>query len=135
MKLIELLEKYCERIEKELEDEYKKIEKLNPLPIAELDVIDKLLHSLKSVKTVLAKLEYDDDEDDRYSGKYPKRFTNDSHGYSGRDDYGTRRLSRSYSRDSEKNDMVRKLEDMMNRVRSDEEAMAIQDTLAIVNRM
>ena len=42
MKAMEILEKYCERIEKELDDEYKKIEKLNPLPPGELEIVDKL---------------------------------------------------------------------------------------------
>ena len=137
MKAIEILEKYCERIEKELDDEYKKIEKLNPLPPGELEIVDKLLHSMKSVKTVLAMLEYSDDEDG-YSGKYystpsyTKRYMNDDRRYSG-DDYSGRR--RGYSRDSEKSDMIHKLEDMMDRARTDNEAMAIRDALDIVNRI
>ena len=137
MKAIETLEKYCERIEKELDDEYKKIEKLNPLPPAELEIVDKLLHSIKSVKTVLAMLEYSDDEDG-YSGKYysapsyTKRYISDDRRYSG-DDYSGRR--RGYSRDSEKSDMIRRLEGMMSRVRSDEEAQAINDALDVLERM
>ena len=132
----ELLEKYCERIEKELGDLYKNIEKSDTMPPATLEVMDKLLHSMKSVKTTLAMIEYDRD-DDGYSGKY---YSYDRHypqnGYSGRsDDYSGRRMSRGYSRDSEKHDMIRKLEDMMARVRTDEEAMAIQDTLDVLNRM
>lgn len=137
MKAIDLLEKYCERIEKELEDQYKKIEKLNPLPPTELDITDKLLHSMKSVKTVLAMLEYDEDDDDGYSGSaptYARRYVRSDRGYSGRDDsYSSRRGG--YSRDSERHDMVRKLEDMMNRVRTDEEARAINDALDVLERM
>ena len=139
MKLIELLEKYCERIEKELEDQYKKIEKLNPLPPAELEITDKLLHAMKSVKTVLAMLEYDEDDDGGYSGKYysaPTYTRRYDRGYSGRDDYSGRRSMRGgYSRDSEKEDMVRRLESMMSRVRSDEEAQAINDALDVLERM
>ena len=142
MKLIDILEKYCERIEKELEDQYKKIEKLNPLPPGELDISDKLLHALKSVKTVLAMLEYDEDEDDGgysgkyYSGPYYARRNMTRGGYSGRND-GGRDYSgrRGYSRDSEKDDMVRRLESMMSRVRSDEEAQAINDALDVLERM
>lgn len=135
----ELLEKYCERIEKELGDLYKNIEKSDTMPPATLEVMDKLLHSMKSVKTTLAMLEYGN-EDDGYSGKYysapiyERRYS--QNGYSGRDDYsGRRMMNKGYSRDSEKHDMIRKLEDMMARVRSDEEAMAIQDTLDVLNRM
>ena len=143
-KSIELLEKYCERIEKELHDLYKKVEKSETMPPTDLDIMDKLLHSMKSVKTVLAMLEYqDDDEDDGYSGRYyseptyARRYS--GRGYSGRDNYGGgdysgRRMNRGYSRDSEKSDMIRKLEDMMNRVRTEDEAIAIQDTLNMLNK-
>lgn len=137
MKLIDVLEKYCERMEKELEDQYKKIEKLNPLPPSELEITDKLLHSIKSIKTTLAMLEYRDDEDDGgYSGKYYeptyKRYSSRG-GYSGRNDSG-RRSGRGYSRDSEKHDAMRRLEDMLDRARTDEEADAIQEAINILNR-
>ena len=139
MKLVDVLEKYCERMEKELEDQLKKIDKLNPLPLAELDISDKLLHSVKSIKTILAMLEYNDEEDNGYSGKYysaptyARRKYNNG-GYSGNYSSNTSN-GRGYSRDSEKQDMIRKLENMMSRVLSDDEAMAIQDALEIVNRM
>lgn len=135
-KIIDLLENYCERIEKELGELYtKKIEKSEVLSPADVDVTDKLLHSMKSIKTVLAMLEYDDESDNGYSGKnysaptYMRRRYNNG-GYS-----GNTGNSRGYSRDSEKQDMIRKLENMMSRVRSDDEAMAIQDALDVVNRM
>ena len=135
-KTIEVLEKYCERITKELRDHLAKIEKSDTLTPADLDILDKLLHAMKSDKTVIAMLEHeerDDDEDDGYSGRYyngqvyAKR--NNSGGYSGR------RMSRGYSRDSEMSDIARKLEDMMSRVRTEDEALAIRDALEVVNRM
>ena len=130
----ELLEKYCDRITKELQDLHKKIDKSETLAPADLESMNKLLHSMKSVKTILVMPEYDTDEDDGYSGRYMpntntrrysgNRYNND--GYSGK---------RSYSRDSEKSDMIRKLENMMDRVRTEDEALAIQDTLNVLNRM
>ena len=121
----DILEKYCDRIEKELSDLYTKISKSETLSVADLDTMDKLLHALKSNKTIYAMVEYDDrDDDSGYSGKYMKRYTNDG-GYSGR----------RYSRDSERDEMVRKLENMMTRVRNDDEAMAIRDAIDTVNRM
>ena len=123
-KTMDILEKYCDRIEKELSDLYTKMSKTDTLSVADLDTMDKLLHSLKSDKTILAMVEYDDRDDDGYSGRYTKRYTNDG-GYSGR----------RYSRDSEREDMVRKLESMMTRVRNDDEAIAIRDAIDTVNRM
>ena len=138
MKLVDILEKYCERIEKELEDQIKKIDKLNPLPPAEVDITDKLLHSMKSIKTTLAMLEYNDEEDDGYSGKYePVRRRYTERNYSGRNDggYSGRRDNRGYSRDSEKHDAIRKLEDMLDRARTNEEADAIHEALSVMNRI
>ena len=143
-KTIELLENYCDRFEKELGILWKKIEKSDVIPTADLDAIDKLFHAMKSDKTICAMLEYAEDEeseDGGYSGKYysaptyTRRYSNN--GYSGRNDggYSGRRGGRGYSRDSEKSDMIRKLEDMLNRARSDDEAMAIQDTIDVVTRM
>lgn len=137
-KTIEILEKYCDRVDKELGELYTKISKSETLPPVDLESMDKLLHSLKSIKTVMAMLEYDERGDEGYSGKYysdpvyTKRYSNDG-GYSG--NRYNRSMSRGYSRDSERSDMIRKLEDMMGRVRSEDEAMAIRDALDVVNRM
>ena len=124
-KLEDVLENYCERITKELGDLYVKISKSDTLSTQDLDSMDKLLHALKSDKTAIAMVEYDDKEDD-YSGK----------NYSGKKYYGESKYSgRRYSRDSERDDMVRKLEDMMRNVRDEDEAMAIRDGIDTVNRM
>ena len=39
-----------------------------------------------------------------------------------------------YSRDSERDDMIRRLEGIMDRARSDSEAMAIRDAIDAINR-
>ena len=130
-KIEEILENYCERIEKELRDLYTKISKSDTLSAQDLDTMDKLLHALKSNKTVYAMVEYDERDDDS------SRRSDD--GYSGMK-YSYRNVPspvgrRSYSRDSEREEIVRKLEDMMRRVRNEDEAMAIRDAIDTVNRM
>lgn len=133
-KTSELLEKYCERIEKELQDLYAKISKTDTLSTVDLDTMDKLLHSLKSNKTIAAMVEYDErDSDGGYSGAGNKYY-NETRRYAGNNDYSGRRTS-GYSRDSEREEMVRKLENMMTRVRNDDEALAIRDAIDTVNRM
>ena len=131
-KIDEILENYCERIEKELGDLYTKISKSDTLSAQDLDAMNKLLHSLKSNKTVWAMIEYDD-KDEGYSGngysgvKYPaKRYYADTRGVRSGG-------MRNYSRDTERDDMVRKLEDMMRSARTDNEAMALQRVIDTVN--
>ena len=136
-KLEEMLEGYCDRIEKELGDLYSKISKNETvLPPQDLDTMDKLLHSLKSVKTVMAMIERDGgypSDNKGYSGRYYEpRYTTPR--YSG-EDYSGRRMGRGYSRDSRDNDSVRILEGMMSRARTEGEAMAIQEAINAVNRM
>lgn len=147
-KLDDVLDKYCERITKELGDLYTKISKSETLSAQDLDVMDKLLHSIKSNKAVIAMIEYDDGqgEDEGYSGKgysgngySGKRYYNEQRRYD--DGYSKRRSipisgnGRMYSRDSERDDVVRKLESMMRNVRTEDEAMAIRDAIDTVNHM
>lgn len=56
----ELLEEYCARIEKELQDLHTKISKSEALSSTDLDAMDKLLHALKSAKTVHAMVAHGD---------------------------------------------------------------------------
>lgn len=147
-KLDDVLDKYCERITKELGDLYTKISKSETLSAQDLDVMDKLLHSIKSNKAVIAMIEYDDGqgEDEGYSGKgnsgngySGKRYYNEQRryddGYSGRRSIPISGNGRMYSRDSERDDVVRKLESMMRNARTEDEAMAIRDAIDTVNHM
>ena len=135
-KMSELLDKYCERIEKELHDLHTKISKSDTLTVADLDMMDKLLHSLKSDKTVAAMIEYDerDNSDSGYSdgGYSGSRYYNESKRYNTDNGYSGRNR---YSRDSERDDMIRKLENMMSRVRTDNEAMVIRDAIDTLSRI
>ena len=138
-KLDDILDKYCERITKELGDLYTKISKSETLSAQDLDAMDKLLHAIKSNKTVIAMIEYDDEQDEEPSREYSvngysgKRYYNN--GYSGRRNVPISGNGRMYSRDSEHDDIVRKLESMIRNVRTEDEAMAIRDAIDTVNRM
>lgn len=125
-----LLKNYCEKIEKELNDLYVKISKTDTLSPQDLDAMDKLLHALKSTKTVWAMIEYGDNNDGYSGSRYP------DNGYSGVSRRrGIQSVGRSndYSRDSERSDMIRKLENMMDRTRTDAEAMVIKDAIDTIN--
>ena len=95
--------------------ELDKIAMKGELTAGQLDTIDKLTHSIKSLDTIMAMEEagysndgsyYDGSYDDRYDdGSYARR--RDSMGR-----YSRRGYSRRYSRD-DKEDVVEKIEDMM----------------------
>lgn len=59
-KKLETLHKLCEALMRELEEYSKKIEKADRMSAGDLEVVDKLSHSLKSIKTTIAMLESDD---------------------------------------------------------------------------
>ena len=124
-KLKETLEGFCELIEGELCDLHAKLSKNNTMTTADAELMDTLLHSLKSDKTVLAMLEYSDSDERGYSGR--------SYNVTGRydDGYSVHR----YSRDSEKEDMIRKLEMKLDHARTEAEAMAIRDAIKAISRM
>ena len=63
---MELLEKVCARMNKELLDQYTKMERLPQISMPDLEAIDLILHSIKSVKTVMAMEKSSDYSNDRY---------------------------------------------------------------------
>ena len=126
MDLYNDLEEICERLSKELK---KANEKLNgrEMTAADTAYMDQLLHSLKSVKTVMAMMDSENDDDGRsYEGRsYEGRSYRGSSGRSGRrrdamgrysGDYNGMRYMgnysgrRGYSRDDE---MISNLREMM----------------------
>ena len=65
---IKTLYELCETISRELEDANEKIRKAGgKVSAGDVDYIDKLTHTLKSVKTTIAMME---SEEDGYSGRY-----------------------------------------------------------------
>lgn len=115
--------KYMEDLEDMLCDELKEIVSKGKITAGDLDNIDKLTHSIKSIETVMAM--------DDYSNDYPT--PNMSYGYSrNRDSMG--RYSRNngnYSRRYEGNSygkegMLDELQDMMASAGSEKEREAIR---------
>lgn len=134
--LLDLADKYCERYTKELDDQFRKIEKSNQLSPADVEMTDALWHSIKSILTSKAMLE---SYDDRYSGAYysGNSMSGDHYNrmypkdYSGR---GRDNMGR-YTRDNDKASMMGMLEDKMRSARSEDEAMAINDAMAAISRL
>ena len=147
------LQEMCETISRELADANEKIRraggKLSP---GDVDYIDKLTHTLKSVKSSIAMME---DEDGGYSGHYPMFRT--GYAYDGRsyaeggrsDGYGgmmsnargrtnARRDSMGrYSSDgySRTGDMAERLRDMMNSAPDERTRQEIQSRADRLERM
>ena len=125
-----IYEDFCERLENELCDQYKKVEGSKQMSPSDLEITDTLAHTIKSLKTIMA---MDEKYYDRYSGT---RMYPDDRDYRSRVSYSGRRDSNGrYSRDSEKEDMIRHLEGMMNNVRTDDEAVSIRNAIDAVSRI
>lgn len=107
------LEDICDKVTEELADAKKKLDKNGgKMSAGDIDYIDKLTHTLKSIKTTLAMDEYSDD----YSGARGRgsnarrdsmgRYSNDIR-YSNADGYGGR-----YSRDDARHEMMEHLREL-----------------------
>ena len=103
--------RYAEKLENMLCDELDKIAEQGELTAGSLDTVQKLTHSVKSLKTIEA---MDDYSEDGYSrgNSYARR---DSMGRYSRDDsYGRYNNSyrRGYSRDMDKHQMMEQIEEL-----------------------
>lgn len=107
------LEDICDKVTEELADAKKKLDKNGgKMSAGDIDYIDKLTHTLKSIKTTLAMDEYSDD----YSGARGRgsnarrdsmgRYSSDIR-YSNADGYGGR-----YSRDDARHEMMEHLREL-----------------------
>ena len=83
-------------------DELDRVANKGELSAGSLDIIDKLTHSIKSIDTIVAMADYEDDHSER--GMSYGRGAN----YEGVTSYARRR----YSRDDSKEHMIGKLEEM-----------------------
>ena len=148
MDLYNDLEEICERLSKELK---KANEKLNgrEMTAADTAYMDQLLHSLKSVKTVMAMMDAENEDDGRsYEGRsYEGRSYRGSSGRSGRrrdamgrysGDYnGMRYMNnysgrRGYSRDDE---MISNLREMMEDAPDDQTRSDLQRMISRMEMM
>ena len=109
MEIIKELYDMKEAVENKIAEANKKIRKANGLmDMSDIEIVDKLAHSMKSLVTTCAMLEAK--EDDGYSGHYgPMYYPGEAYGYSGRerrdDGYSGNRggYSRNESRYSREN--------------------------------
>lgn len=130
-----LYEDICERLDKELHEYYYSIknEKMTP---EELDILDKILHAVKSVSTIKAMNDAYDERSsyDSYSNRSMRR-SYDGYGYGydnrrGRDGDSDGRYSENsygYSGHSEKDVMMNKLQKMMDESNDQHEREIIQN--------
>lgn len=137
---IEMLHELCDTISRELDEANEKIRKAGgKLSAGDIDYIDKLTHSLKSVKTTLAMMEAEDD--DGYSGRMPynmgyySRTMDRGNSYARgrnarRDSMG--RYSRNYSRDE---GMVEQLREIMEDAPSEHIRQKIQNVIMEMEKM
>lgn len=134
------LHELCDKITDEISEANKKLDKNNGIMTAgDLDYIDKLTHTLKSIKTTIAMSEYDDD----YSGAGRKRdsmgrYSRDGHMYHDRygsyDGYGGNRAGMRYSRESAKVEMIDQLRDLERSAGDDETKHMIHEWIKQVER-
>lgn len=159
------LERTCERTTRELSQFNDRLEQnKNVISSADLDNLFKLMDIVKDTKSTMKKIieidrmEMEDElQNEGYSGasgyaaRYPmwdrqysgnNSYSGNSYkgNYSGRsgEGYSGRRGSSSrgsYSRDTEKEDMVRRLEDMMSKAKTEQEANAIRESIESISRL
>ena len=132
------LEKTCERVIKELHDLNKKLANdESTISKEDIDMLDKITHTIASVKKSI--LMISQSENGGSSGR--DGYYNISGGYSSQPMWdkrygssGRRMRTRGYSRDSEKDSMMQKLNMMYQDARDDQEAEIIERMMNELNR-
>lgn len=72
---IRVLYELCDSLSRALKDANEKIRNAGgKLGAGDLDYLDKLTHSIKSIKTTIAMMESEDEEDDGYSQRYSMAY-------------------------------------------------------------
>jgi len=113
------------------------------LSAGDLDAVDKLTHSIKSLVTIMAMEDTEYSYNDGYSGtrKYDmgrhtdNRYYYDDGRYSGRRYYDEGYSERRYSRDEGKTHMIHQFENLMDNASSQEERDIIQSALNKLKNM
>ena len=118
-----LYEDFCTRLEDELADQFKRVQVSKQMSPSDLEITDTLLHALKSIKTIMAM-------DEKYTDSRNEGASSSDRHYAPRSTYSGRRSS---SRESE--EIIRYLENKMNSVRTEDEAIAIKNAIDAVSRV
>ena len=116
MDYIKELDELCEILSEKIADKTRRI-KSNGMSDGDLDTVDKLTHSLASVKKILAFM-----EDDGYSGNYPVDYRGIYRGSYARGRNVLRDSMGRYSR----NDLADKMRDLMRDAPDDRTRQDIQ---------
>ena len=116
MDYIKELDELCEILSEKIADKTRRI-KSNGMSDGDLDTVDKLTHSLASVKKILAFM-----EDDGYSGNYPVDYRGIYRGSYARGRNVRRDSMGRYSR----NDLADKMRDLMRDAPDDRTRQDIQ---------
>lgn len=122
----------CEKVEGELETINKKTK--GSMSAGDLEVLDKLTHTLKSIKTTMAMLEADGGYSGDYSGNYGGRGGSYARGRgmnARRDSMGRYSREDGYSRGSydDGGDVKMKLQTMMGRMPDRESREALREVI------
>ena len=130
----------------EIDDTIDAIMKDGKMSIGDLDIIDKLTHSLKSVITTKAMEENEYSYNSGYSGSrrrssmgrygdegYSNRYYDE--GYSGRRYYDDGYSGRRYSRDDGKSYMIQQFEKLMDSTSTQEEREVLQSAINRLRNM
>ena len=102
------LHKLCETLGQEIKDVTKKVEKNDgKMSAGDLEAVDKLTHSIKSIKTTIAMMEAEGEGGDGYSGHYMMPYYGRS--YRGEAETGRNNSYRgnSYARGAKRDSMGR----------------------------
>lgn len=161
MNLLNDLHELCEKLTMKLNEVNGRLKQAgSEINSDDLSIIDKLTHSIKSVKTVIAMEEYPDGYSSEYSGEYSReggwnynrpymtsgnyygnsgarrmrdsmgRFTSRDGGYNN----GNYSRGDGYSRDASRKKMVQKLETLMDDTMSEQERMAIEECINRIDK-
>lgn len=121
-----------EKLRDMLCDELDEIAEKDDLSTGSLDIIDKLAHSIKNLDKIMMRDGYSrtsDWEAEGFMRGNSYRRSRDSMGRYSRDDGYS---NRGYSRNSETEHMVEKLEDMLDRAGGESEHMALKKAISIL---
>ena len=117
-KKLDTLYDLCDTVSKELEMANEKINNAGgELSAGDLEYLDKLTHTMKSLKTTIAMIEAEDGHSGYYMGGryyYDNSMENRGGRSNGRGSYARRSsYARGYSRDDAKEDFIEEIEELM----------------------
>lgn len=135
--------KSYEKIKEMLCEELENIAKKGELTAGSLDTVDKLTHAIKSIETIIAMNEYNDDGysnrgsyESRNGSSYARRYTRDGSMDGGNSyaRYGNVRRDRMgrYSRDEANDEIISRLHEVMEEAQNEQTKQEIRK---LINKM